>query len=440
MTPPASRRDFLQTTALAGVGFWVAGGLTAAPSKQPGPNERVNVAVIGAGGQGASNTNNVAKLANLVALCDVDDVRAAPTYRQFPKVPVYHDFRAMLEKQKDIDAVIVATPDNLHAHASIMAMRLGKHVYCEKPLTHDIAEARLMKETAQKHKVATQMGNQGTSSTELRRAVEVVQAGALGDVREVHVWTNRPTWPQNIARPKGTPAVPKTLAWDLWLGPAPERPYQSAYLPFNWRGWWDFGTGAIGDMACHTMNLPYMALRLGYPTSVVAELDTPLSTETAPMGCRVTYEFPVRGKLPAVTLHWYERRRPPEKLFMGQKFRASGALLVGSRGTLYSASDYGTNNRLLPEQNFRDFKDPNPTLPRSPGHHREWLNAIRGGPAAMSNFVDYSAQFAEVVLLGNVAIRVGGKRVVWDSAKMLATDLPAADPFIRREYRKGWTL
>jgi predicted dehydrogenase len=297
-----------------------------------------------------------------------------------------------------------------------------------------------MRETAQKHKVATQMGNQGTSNNTLRRGVEIVQSGAIGDVREVHVWTNRPIWPQNINRPQGTPAVPKTLDWQLWLGCAPERPYNPAYMPFNWRGWWDFGTGALGDMACHTMNLPNMALRLGLPTSVIAELDTPLNPETAPMGCRVTYEFPARGKLPACRMVWYERSRPPEKLLMGQKFSDSGSLMVGSRGTLYSPADYGQNITLLPLADFKNFQDPKPTLPRSPGHHREWLNAVRGGPAAMSNFVDYAAQFAEMVLLGNVAIRVGGKRVVWNAEKMLAVDLAAADPFIRRQYRKGWDL
>jgi predicted dehydrogenase len=441
MTSPQSRRDFLQQTALTGIGFWVAGGLTASYAKPPGPNERINVAVIGAGGRGRADLNAVAQTENIVALCDVDDARAAESYRRFPKVPVYHDFRVMLEKQRDIDAVVVATPDHMHAHASIAAMRLGKHCYTEKPLCHSVWECRQMKETAQKHRVQTQMGNQGTASDDLRRAVEIVQSGALGDVREVHIWTDRPIWPQNLSRPKEAPATPKTLDWQLWLGPAPQRPYNSAYVPHNWRGWWDFGTGAIGDMGCHTMNMPYMALRLGYPTAVTAELDTPLNNETAPMGCKVTYEFPVRGKLPALQLYWYERRRPDAKLFHGQKISPSGALLVGTSGSLYSASDYGGSLRLLPEMNFQNFKDPNPTLPRIGGrHHREWLDAIRGGRAPMSNFVDYSAQLAEVVLLGNVALRVGGKRVVWNAEKMQAVDLPAAEPLIRREYRKGWNL
>jgi predicted dehydrogenase len=434
----SSRRRFLKQTALAGTGFWVAGGLVAAPLRQPGPNERVNIAVIGVGGQGESNINSVVKLANIVALCDVDEARAGRTYKKFPNVPRYADFCVMLEKQRDIDAVIIATPDHIHAQVGVMAMRLGKHVYCEKPLTHSIWECRLMKETAQKHKVATQMGNSGTASNSFRRGVEIIQSGALGDVREVHVWTDRPIWPQNLNRPKDTPPVPKTLNWDLWLGPAPQRPYNPAYLPFNWRGWWDFGTGALGDMGCHIINLPFMGLRLAYPTAVSAELTTPLNEETAPMGCRITYEFPARGKLPAVSLYWYERRQPPDKLLMGQKLRPGGALVVGSRGTMYVTGN-GANLLLLPEGQFKDFQDPQPTLPRSPGHHREWLEAIRGGRPAMSNF-DYAALLTETVLLGNVAIRSGVKRLVWNSEKMQATDLPTADRFIRRERRKGWEL
>jgi predicted dehydrogenase len=446
MTSSSSRRDFLKQTALAGTGFWVAAGLESAPLKQPGPNDRVNIAAIGSGGQGQSDLGQFAKVAgvNIVALCDVDDNRAAKSYGQYPKAARYPDFRVMLEKQKDIDAVLVATPDHVHAHASVMAMRLGKHVYCEKPLTHDIFECRLMKEVAQKHKVATQMGNMGTGRNGFRRGVEIVQAGALGDVREVHIWTNRPIWPQNLNRPKETPPVPKTLNWDLWIGPAPMRPYNPAYLPFNWRGWWDFGTGALGDMACHTMNLPFMSLRLGLPSAVSATLVTPLNEETAPMGCKITYEFPARGKLPAVRLFWYERSRPEAKtlkLLEDRKVTNSGMMMIGSRGVLYSTGDYGDQFNLLPAETFKGFEDPKPTLPRATGgHHREWIDAIRGGRPAMSNFVDYACQLTETVLLGNVAIRCNGQRVVWNAEKMQAVDLPAADRFIKREYRKGWEL
>src|SRR5262245_9833860 len=361
-----NRRDFLKASALAGVGFWAAGGVET-QAKQ-GPNERLNVAVIGCGGQGRSNLNNVANLKeNIVALCDVDHrAKGGPNpspvsaFEAFPKATRYTDFRVMLEKQKDIDAVTVSTPDHVHAHASIMAMRLGKHCYCEKPLTHSVWEARQMKETAAKHKVATQMGNQGTSSEVLRSAVEVIRSGAIGDVREVHVWTDRPIWPQGIGRPKEEPKVPEGVHWDLWIGPAPMRPFHEAYMPFRWRGWWDFGTGALGDMACHTMNLPFMALRLGAPSTIVAETTDPVNRETAPgKGCRVTYQFPARDKMPAVTLYWYERRLPPMELLQGNKPTGSGALLIGAKGTMYSEGDYGgQRNRLLPEKQFRDYKPP----------------------------------------------------------------------------------
>ena len=415
-----NRRQFLQTSALAGVGFWVAGGLES--QARQGPNNRLNIAFIGAAGQGGSNLNSITKLGteNVVALCDVDDDHAAGAYKAHPKAAKYTDFRVMLEKQKDIDAVVVSTPDHTHAVAAIMAMRMGKHCYTEKPLTHDIYEARQMKEVAAKMKVATQMGNMGTSRNGLRESVEIIRAGALGDVREVHVWTNRPIWPQNVARPKETDTVPKTLNWELWLGTAPSRPYRGrregtgnrgTYNPFNWRGWWDFGTGALGDMACHTMNMPYMGLRLGAPTSIEADLDPKGSTHLAdspPLGATVTYEFPARGKLPPVTLKWYERRQPPMALFHGQKPSQSGCLVVGSKGTLYSADDYGERRVLLPTAAFQGYAPPKPTLPRVDSrHHFEWIRACKGGTPAMSNFVDYAGALTEMALLGNVAMRVG---------------------------------
>jgi predicted dehydrogenase len=455
-----NRRDFVAAATATGAGFWLAGGVSAA-QQRPGPNDRLNVAVIGAGGQGGGNLGQVARTENIVALCDVDERRAAGAFKAHPRATIYHDFRVMLEKQKDIQAVVVSTPDHVHAPASIMAMRMGKHCYCEKPLTHSVWEARQMREVAAKHKVATQMGNQGTANDGFRRGVEVIRAGTLGDVREIHVWTNRPIWPQNIARPAETQEVPKGLHWDLWLGPAPYRPYHQAYVPFAWRGWWDFGTGALGDMACHTVNLAYMSLLHGrMPTSVSAELDPKGSThmnETAPLGVTVTYEFPARGKLPACRMMWYEhehRRRVPAELLHGRKPGASGLLIVGARGSLYTTSDYGDGWVLLPQKNFEGFQPPKPTLPRAqPGpardpkapdkdrqsaHHAEWLRACKGGPPAMSNF-DYAGAFTEVVLLGNVAMRAG-KRVAWDSEKLRAVGLPEADRYIRREYRKGWEL
>jgi predicted dehydrogenase len=445
MSQRNNRRQFLKQTALAGVGFWVAGTATdvyanqPAERRRPGPNDRLNIGVIGCGGQGGSNLRNVARTENIVALCDVDEQRAASAYTAHPKATRYHDFRVMLEKQRDLDAVVVSTPDNLHFHASMTAIRLGKHVYTEKPLTHDIWEARQLKEAAAKHRVATQMGNQGTSTPGMRRGVEMIRAGAIGEVREVHVWTNRPIWPQGIGRPAATPPVPQTLHWDLWIGPAPFRPYNPAYAPFAWRGWWDFGTGALGDMACHTMNLPYMALRLGPPRSVSVTEARHANNETYPEGCTIVYEFPARGELPPVRLTWYERGRPPAALFQGQQQRESGSLMIGSRGTMLTRSDYGDNNILLPVDQFRDYQAPEATLPRSPGHHAEWLRACKGGSPAMSNFTDYAGPLTEMVLLGNVALRVN-QQINWDSANLRVTNNDQANRYLRREYRKGWNV
>jgi len=456
-----NRRDFLKASTLAGggilvaeTGFWPGSSSAAqtAQPKRPGPNDRLNIAIIGAGGQGGGNLGNVARTENIVALCDVDVNRCWGALQARPNIPFYLDFRAMLDRQRNIDAVVVSTSDHQHAVASAAAIKLGKHVYCEKPLTHDVWEARQLKELATKHRVKTQMGNQGTSNNNLRTAVEIVRSGAIGPVREVHVWTNRPIWPQNIARRPAREDVRGGLHWDLWLGTAPNRPYNRAYCPFAWRGWWDFGTGAIGDMACHTMNLAFMALNLGVSghaaacTSIVADVAQAVNNETAPEGCTVTYEFPERpnlppgeGRLPACRLLWYERRRPGMALFQGQQPSESGCLIVGAKGTLYSPSDYSGEYRLLPVENFRDYRPPAPTLPRVEGqnHHANWIRACKGGPDAVSNF-DYSGPLTEMALLGNVAIRAG-QRVTWNAAELRATP-DVAQRFIRREYRKGWTL
>jgi len=421
----------------AAAGFWLTGGITDAAPQAAG--ERLNIALIGAGGRAAANETGV-RGENIVALCDVDTNRARNVYNRYPNVPKYTDFRVMLEKQKDIQAVVVSTPDHTHFHASATAMRMGKHVYCEKPLTHSVWEARQLKLLAAKHKVATSMGNQGTSSGGIRVASEIIRAGAIGDVREIHVWTNRPGtyWRQGHSqRPKERPEVPKHLSWDLWLGPVAERPYHGNYVPFAWRGWWDFGTGALGDMGCHTMNVAFMALQLGPPSSVVAETDQAVNNESPPNGLMVTYEFPARGNRPAVTLKWYEVRRPPMNLFHGEQIRASGALFIGNKGKLLSTSDYGDSHVLLPRADFAGYAPPLPSIPRSPGHHAEWIRACKGGVPATANFVDYAGPLTEIVLLGNVAIRAG-KRIVWDSEKLQAIDLPAANAFIRRDYRKGW--
>jgi predicted dehydrogenase len=465
-----ARRHFLKAGALTGVGVWAGNALSAQEQQpaRPAANDRLNVAIIGAGGQGGGNLRNIARTENIVALCDVDDSRAGASYEAFPRAERFSDFRQMLDRRRDIDAVVVSTPDHQHAIASIMAMRLGKHCYCEKPLTHDVWEARQMREVALRYGVATQMGNMGTASNRFREGVELIRSGALGPVREVHVWTNRPGtyWRQGMTEAAPEQQVPNTLHWDLWLGTAPQRSYNSAYVPFHWRGWWDFGTGAIGDMACHTMNLPYMALNLGAPTAVSANPRQPVSSQSPPNGCTVLFEFPERrvpsggGRahaevLPAVRLSWYEGGYPNRDLFrgalaQGQNPNGSGFLVIGERGTMYSPHDYGGTWRLLPEDQFRNAQPPAPTLQRAPApigqgrntqspHHAEWLRACKSGPAAMSNFVDYAGPFTETVLLGNIALRVG-VRIEWDPRNLRVTNNQDANRFVRREYRRGWEI
>jgi predicted dehydrogenase len=404
----------------------------------------------------------------VVAICDCDDQMLGKAAELMTDAQKFSDFRQMFDKMAgDIDAVVVSTPDHTHAVASMMAMKLGKHVYCQKPLTHSVYEARLMRETAKKMKLATQMGNQGTAHVNLRTAVEIIQSGAIGNVREVHVWTNRPVWPQApnvMAMPTDTPPVPSYLNWDAFLGPAAYRPYSPVYHPFKWRGWQVFGTGSLGDMGCHTLNMPFMALKLVAPTSVVAEAGD-LNPETFPSWAKVTYEFPARGELPPVTLRWYEGREggqtnkngkrmlPPEELQakvlvqnkdgVPEDIAKSGAILVGDKGIMYSPSDYGGSYRLLPEKDFQGYQPPSPTLPRNAnggdlGQKQEWVEAIRGAIPAMSNF-DYAGLLTETVLLGNVAMSVG-KKFQWDMANMKAIGCPEADQYINPPYREGWTL
>jgi predicted dehydrogenase len=485
MSRRTNRRQFLQQSTLAGVGFWVAGGLTPAVSKAP--SEQVNIACIGVGGKGASDTQQAGRHGNVVALCDIDDNTLDRMAQNFPKAKKYNDYRKMFDEMgKEIDAVTVSTPDHTHAPASIRAMRMGKHVYCQKPLTHTVYEARQMRDIAREMKVCTQMGNQGTAHNALRTAVEIIRSGAIGKVTEVHVWTNRPIWPQGaeailktqaggaaaLAAIHGKPLTdiprptpPKHVHWDLFLGTSPDRPYDPIYHPFSWRGWWDFGTGALGDMACHTANLPYMALKLGHPTSVSAESGE-INPETYPTWARIVYEFPAREELPPVKMYWYEGHRssgkllPPASLIKGKQYSDSGSLLVGDKGVLYSPNDYGGSFQLLPEDMYKDYKAPAPTLPRNgkddDGMKIEWIEAIKqNNPKhAMSNF-DYAAMLTETILLGNVAMRAGKvtqqsggrrgggstvRRLEWDGPNLKVTNAPEAMSLIKTEYRKGWSL
>jgi len=443
MSKQNTRREFLQTTAAVGVGYWVAGGVQAQQSKSP--NERIAMASVGVLGKGKSDSDAAAKHGDMVAVCDIDTSRLADASKRFPKAKQYTDFRKMLEEMAgSIDAVTVSTPDHTHAPAALMAMRLGKHCFCQKPLTRTIYEARLMGEVARQMKVATQMGNQGTADSNLRRAAAWLRAGALGAVREVHVWTNRPIWPQGMDRPEGRDPVPENLNWDLWLGPAPKRPYKAAwpeghpvrekwgrkdvYHPFSWRGWWDFGTGALGDMACHEINMAFMGLDLRNPISVEAETSGH-NKDSFPEWSIVTYQFPANDQRPAVKLVWYDGgKMPPRDLMDGKEPKKSGKLVIGDKGKLWGY------NELMGGAEPVDVE-----FPQSPGHFDEWVRAIKGGEPAMSNFPDYAGPLAETVLLGNLAVWCGEK-VEWDAENVKAKNVQGLEQLIKPRYRKGYTL
>jgi predicted dehydrogenase len=398
-------------------------------------NEKLNIGMIGVNGKGVENIKGVSG-ENIVALCDVDGQSLDKAAAQHPKARTYRDFRRMLE-EKDLDAVVVTIPDHCHAAASMAAIKSGRHFYCEKPLTHSVFEARQLTLAAREHKVATQMGNGGHSSDALREAVEWVQAGVVGAVREVHCWSNRPIWPQGITRPMETPPVPKHIDWDLWIGPAPMRPYHPAYHPFKWRGWWDFGTGALGDMGCHIIDAAFWALDLGAPSAVEAD-SSGVNEETAPKWSIVRYQFPARGARPAIKLTWHDGGKlPPAELTelpSEQKLSDNGTLFIGDKGKLLF--ERGKPLRVIPE--LKDFRPPPKVIPRSIGHYAEWIAACKGGPAAGSNF-NYAGPLAEMVLLGNVALRAG-RRIEWDAEKLQVRNAPEAARFIRREYRPGWML
>jgi predicted dehydrogenase len=452
MSGQTNRREFLQAGVAAGIGFWAAGGVSAEDKKERSSAERLNIACIGVGGKGSSDTDHAGMIGDVVGLCDIDDNQLDNKAEKFPKAKKFNDFREMLEKMgKDIDAVTISTADHTHAPAAAMAIKMGKHVYCQKPLTHDVYEARRLRELAREYKVCTQMGNQGTALPQFRTSVEILQAMATGPIKEVHLWTNRPIWPQSpkVTKRPEPQNPPKHVHWDLWLGPAPERPYAPGYHPFAWRGWWDFGTGALGDMACHTANMPYMGLKLGLPTTISAESET-VNPETYPGWAKVTYEFPARGEMPAVKVTWYEGKKddkrvlPPIALLQGKKnYSGSGSLLVGEKATIYSPDDYGATLQFLGE-GAKDIKKPEPRFTRMEGNSdenqkKEWAQAIKKGDykIALSNF-DYAGMLAEAILLGNVAIRAG-RKLTYDGEKGTFNESDA-DKLLRREYRTGWKL
>jgi predicted dehydrogenase len=398
---------------------------------------------------------NVARLGEteiIYALCDVDQERAGGSFSRFPQARRYRDFRIMLEEIGDkIDAVVVSTPDHTHAVATMMAIKMGKHVYCEKPLTKTIFEAREVTRAAREAGVATQMGNSGHAAEGARLTNEWIWADVIGEVREVHVWSDRAgkLWTQGVPRPKDTPPPPSTLNWDLWLGTAPQREYHPSYAPFGWRGWWDFGTGALGDMGCHIIDHAVWALELGHPTSVQASVpavgsvwdDGSRNNETYPLAAIIHYEFPARGAKPPVRMTWYDGGLMPSKpaeMADDEELPGNGTLFVGSQGMLYCSS-HGGEPRLIPSARMKDFQPPPKSMERSIGHHAEWIAACKGGKPAMSNF-DYSGPLTETVLLGNLALRAPGKRLAWDGEPMRVANLPELNEHIHREYRKGWSL
>jgi predicted dehydrogenase len=440
MTHGSNRRDFLKTSAAFGAGLWVVGSGSSLIARQA--NERVAVAFVGVGGRGGSNLDELAGAgADVVGLCDVDEGHLGEAASKHGDAKTFHDFRKMYDElDKSIDAVCVSTPDHTHTVAAVRAMRMGKHCYCEKPLTRTISEARLMAETARQHKVATQMGNQGHSDSEARRTVEIIKAGAIGAVKEVHAWTNRPIWPQGLPHaPTATPEVPGSVHWDLWVGPARMHTYSPEYHPFKWRGWWEFGTGALGDMACHILDVAFWSLDLRDPTTIEAECSG-LNPYTAPQWSVIKYQFPERDGRPPVTLTWYDGgKRPPQELVEGEELREGGSLFIGEKGKIYIPDDYGRNRIFLPKDTFSSYQPPEPTLPRVEGHKQDFLAACKDPGRPAGSHFDYAAALTETVLIGNLAVLLG-KPVEWDAKEMRVKNAAEADCYIRPEYRKGWEL
>ncbi len=469
-----SRRDFIKSSSLL-----TGGVILGAPfiAKTQNANSKINIACIGVGGKGDSDSNSAFNLGgNIVALCDVDSNTLTGKDKSFRDkatkanrtydAKLFKDWRKMFDEVgKSIDAVTVSTPDHMHGLVGITAMKMGKHIYCQKPLTQTVWEAREMRRLAKENKLATQMGNQGSANDGLRRAVEVIDAGIIGAPRELHVWSNRPIWPQGLMRPSGSDPVPANLDWDLWLGPAAMRPFKkSVYHNFAWRGWYDFGTGALGDMACHTVNMPFRALKLGYPTAVELEVASRIYPETFPLTTRIRFDFPERDGLPPCKFWWYDGNpdrksanfisplRPSadvtrEIVSQRDELPTSGCLVIGDKGKLFAGDDYGARFQVIlnGEKAYQQGDKHEAclavpkTILRSPGHDQEWFAAMNGGPAAYSNF-DVAAYLTESILLGCIALRVGvGRKLEWDGPNMRATNAPEAEQYVKRQNRAGWS-
>ena len=467
---PMSRRDFIGKTVAATAAATIVPRHVLGGPGFFAPSDMINMAMIGVGGQGSFDMRMFMRDEGVRIIAVADPVQVMDYSQTYFRVPAgrdpvkqtvheayadaiaagdytelqtYVDYREMLDRETGIDAVCVSTTDSVHAVASMAAIKLGKHVYTQKPMAHDIYEARKLAEAARQYGVKTQMGNQGHAEEGIRLISEWIADGAIGEVAEVHCWTNRPinNWPQGIDRPTETPPVPDTVNWDLWLGPAPERPYHPSYLPFFWRGWWDFGTGVMGDMGCHVMDIPVTALKLGHPTSVVAS-STPVNDETAPLACLVEYEFPAREGMPPVKMMWYDgglQPPRPKELDEGQRLPSSGTMFVGSIGKIICA-DYGGNPQLIPQAKMEAYTQPPKTIPRVAEIHQNFLDGIRNDELPTSNY-DVSGPLTEIVLLTNLAIRAGRNvRLTWDGPNMKVTNVEEANQYVKREYRSGWSL
>ncbi|MFI5183502.1 MAG: Gfo/Idh/MocA family protein [Vicinamibacteria bacterium] len=454
---PVPRRSFLASAATVTAGFAIVPRHVLGAQDTPAPSDKLNIAAVGVGGMGKSNLLRCEN-ENIVALCDVDFDLADPVFKKYPGARTYKDFRIMLDEQKDIDAVIVATPDHTHAVIAMAAMERKKHVYVQKPLTHSVYEARLLTETARKYGVATQMGNQGHSGEGIRLLCEWVWDGAIGPIREAHAWTNRPVWPSGseVERPADTPPIPAGLDWDLWLGPAHPRPYHPTYHPAKWRAWRDFGTGALGDMACHIVDPLFWALKLKYPVSVEASVskywkaffeEAPAKNEMFPRSTIVRFKFPAREGMPELDLTWWDGGLMPARpagLEPGRRMGDlnGGILLIGDKGAI-SAGCYGESPRLVPESRMKEYKRPPKTLERIPegsdGHEKDWIRACKGGKPASSSF-EYSGPLSETILMGNLAVRFPGRELFWNGEAMEVTNDKEANAYVRREYREGWHL
>lgn len=440
-----TRRDFLKGTAGAAAAITIVPGYVLGEGESP-PSDRLNIACIGVGGRGEANWDAV-KRESIVALCDADTRRARKAFQTFPNVKRYQDFRRMFdEMEKQIDAVVVSTPDHTHAVACMAAIRRGKHVYCEKPLAHSIHEVRALRKAAREHRVITQLGNQGHSSEDIRRLCEWIWDGAIGNVREVHAFSGVVlSYISRLDRLSEKHEIPEGLDWDVWLGPAKYRPYHRMYLPGSWRGWSPFGTGAIGDWVCHVVDPAFWALHLDSPTSVQVEAegyDPEKHADTFPRGTRRRFEFPAHGDRGPVTLLWFdgvEKPPRPEELEPGKELPSIGAVIIGDKGKIMHGSHGAGGLRIIPEEKMAAYKQPERTLSRVRGHHQDWLDSVKSGRQAGSNF-DYGGPLTELALLGNIGVRMLGRKLEWNGEETRFTNCPEANTLVNPPYRKGWTL